>query len=297
MTATDGSGTASIEALLLATDADALDQRLDAMARAVCDADPRTLEQRRSDALGALGHGGDRLACGCGSQDCAAAGVQPSAVVVHVVADDESLTDDTAVQLDGQSAPGPTAAELRQMTIRQALSPRPEEMIPRFAATAPAVIIGGGMLPAPLLAATLAQTAKIVPIVFPGDSPPEPRYIPSAVLATFVRCRDLTCRFPGCDAPADVCDVDHTIAYPVGPTQAANLKCLCRKHHLLKTFRGWRDRQLPDATVVWTSPHGQTYTTHPGSRLLFPRLCRPTARGHRTRGTSRRVGHRPPVAR
>ena len=30
-------------------------------------------------------------------------------------------------------------------------------------------------------------------------------------------------------------------------------------------------------TVVWTSPQGQTYTTHPGSRLLFPRLCRPTA--------------------
>ena len=29
--------------------------------------------------------------------------------------------------------------------------------------------------------------------------------------------------------------------------------------------------------MVWTSPHGQSYTTHPGSRLLFPRLCRPTA--------------------
>ena len=30
---------------------------------------------------------------------------------------------------------------------------------------------------------------------------------------------------------------------------------------------------------MWTSPAGQTYTTHPGSRLLFPRLCRPiTAR-------------------
>ncbi len=70
---------------------------------------------------------------------------------------DESLTDDTAVQLDGESAPGPTAAELRQMTIREALSPRPEDMIPRFAATAPAVIIGGGMLPAPLLAAKLAR--------------------------------------------------------------------------------------------------------------------------------------------
>ena len=68
--ATDGSGTASLEALLFAPDADALDQRLDAMAGAVCDGDPRTMEQRRSDALGALGHGGDRLACGCDDPAC-----------------------------------------------------------------------------------------------------------------------------------------------------------------------------------------------------------------------------------
>jgi len=50
-----------------------------------------------------------------------------------------------------------------------------------------------------------------------------------------------------------------------------------RKHHLLKTFWGWSDRQRPDATVQWTAPNGQTYTTHPGSRLLFPTLCTPTA--------------------
>jgi hypothetical protein len=36
-------------------------------------------------------------------------------------------------------------------------------------------------------------------------------------------------------------------------------------------------RKLPDGTVIWTSPSGQTYTTHPGSRLLFPSLCKPTA--------------------
>jgi hypothetical protein len=52
---------------------------------------------------------------------------------------------------------------------------------------------------------------------------------------------------------------------------------LCRKHHLLKTFCGWFDEQLPDGTVIWTSPSGQTYTTYPGSRLLFPTLCKPTA--------------------
>ena len=50
-----------------------------------------------------------------------------------------------------------------------------------------------------------------------------------------------------------------------------------RYHHLIKTFcAGWTD-QLPDGTVEWTAPDGQTYTTHPGSRLLFPTLCTPTA--------------------
>ncbi|KWX67753.1 hypothetical protein [Mycobacterium sp. NAZ190054] len=29
--------------------------------------------------------------------------------------------------------------------------------------------------------------------------------------------------------------------------------------------------------MVWTSPGGQVVTTHPGSRVLFPALCRPTA--------------------
>ena len=78
--------------------------------------------------------------------------------------------------------------------------------------------------------------------------------MPSRKLADFVRCRDLTCRFPGCDEPAYRCDLDHTIAYPVGPTCASNLGCLCRKHHLLKTFWCWLARQLPDGTIIWTSP-------------------------------------------
>jgi hypothetical protein len=90
----------------------------------------------------------------------------------------------------------------------------------------------------------------------------------------------LTCRFPGCDRPAEFCDVDHTVPYPLGSTHASNLKCLCRKHHLVKTFwagvNGWRDEQLPDGTVIWTAPTGQQYTTRPGSRLLFPSLCLPT---------------------
>ena len=78
------------------------------------------------------------------------------------------------------------------------------------------------------------------------------RYQPSAALERAVRLRDLTCRFPGCDRPAVICDVDHTIPFdhadPAkgGLTVAHNLKCLCRQHHLLKTFwngaTGWRDQ-------------------------------------------------------
>jgi hypothetical protein len=94
-------------------------------------------------------------------------------------------------------------------------------------------------------------------------------------LADFVRCRDLTCRWPGCDQPAIGCDVDHTIPYAQGgATHAANLKCYCRTHHLVKTFWGWSEKQLADGTLILTSPAGQTYVTTPGSALLFPSLCR-----------------------
>ncbi len=107
-------------------------------------------------------------------------------------------------------------------------------------------------------------------------------------LAAFVRARDLTCRAPGCDRPATQCDLDHTIAFADGgATHAANLKCLCRLHHLLATFCGWRAQQLPDGTVIWTLPGNQTYVTTPGSALLFPALCTPTVTA-RTRAGPRR---------
>jgi hypothetical protein len=126
------------------------------------------------------------------------------------------------------------------------------------------------------MVAEMANNARLQPVI-PPDDVPEPRYIPSAKLADFVRCRDLTCRAPGCDRPAVDCDLDHTVAYrDGGSTHASNLKALCRKHHLLKTFGGWLDKQLPDGTVIWRLPDGHTYVTTPGSAMLFPSLCAPT---------------------
>ena len=80
----------------------------------------------------------------------------------------------------------------------------------------PRARFGSGARRAAISASELADLAargiaELRPVIHPGDSPAESHYRPSSKLADFVRCRDLTCRFPGCDAPADICDVDHTI--------------------------------------------------------------------------------------
>ena len=135
-----------------------------------------------------------------------------------------------------------------------------------------------GAVPAPLLR-ELAAIAQLKPLPLPRLIC-EPRYRSSAALAEFVRCRDLCCRFPGCDAPAAVCQIDHTIPYPLGPTHPSNLKLLRIFHHLLKTFYtgqgGCAYRQLPDGTVICTAPTGHTYTTTPGGSQFFPALAIPT---------------------
>jgi hypothetical protein len=234
----DETGIAFVTGTVLAAAGRALDLRLDELAKTVCDADPRSREQRRADALGALTAGADRLVCGCGATACdAAARANKSNVVIHVVAEQASV--------DGSGG-------------------------------TPGVVLGAEGLITAEMVAELAKNSQLQPLSPPADVP-EPRYIPSAKLADFVRSRDVTCRAPGCDHPAFDCDLDHTIAYHDGGwTHASNLKALCRKHHLLKTFGGWRDKQLSDGTVIWVLPDGHTYVTMPGSALLFPNLCMPT---------------------
>jgi Domain of unknown function (DUF222) len=233
-------GLAGIWAQLHATDGAALDQKLNALAETVCAADPRNKKQRRADAFGALVAGLSMMHCQCGSAECSAAQQRSASGVVIHV-----LAEQATISGDSQ---------------------------------APGYLPGFGPLPATTVRG-IAATAKIKPLVMPSTTP-EPGYRPSAALAEFVRLRDLTCRFPGCDAPAEVCDIDHTVPFPLGPTHPSNCKLLCRYHHLLKTFYtglgGWADRQLADGTVEWTSPTGHTYTTKPGASIFFPVLASPT---------------------
>ena len=195
-----GNGTAELGGLLASTDAAALDTRLDALAATVCPDDPRTVEQRRADALGALAVGMERLACRCGSAQCPA-GERPAnpAVVIHVVAEQATV--------EGRSE-------------------------------SPGYLMGANTLISAELVAELARTAKQRPLMDFTTSGAEAGYRPSRGLAEFVRARDLTCRAPGCDRPATVCDLDHTIPWPAGPTHAGNLKCLCVRASLAENLLG-----------------------------------------------------------
>jgi hypothetical protein len=234
-------GMAGIWGSIHATDAAAFDQRLDLLAASVCDKDPRSIDQRRADACGALGRGEARLACQCGAEECPVAAERKAVadVVIHVLAEQATL--------DGTS-------------------------------DQPGYLAGFGVLPAESVRG-LATTAQLKPLVIPSGAP-DPGYRPSAVTAAFVRWRDLTCRWPGCDAPVERCDIDHTVPYPVGVTHPSNNKLYCRTHHLIKTFYsgpgGWTDQQLPDGTIIFTAPTGHTYTTEPLGAMLFPALKRST---------------------
>ncbi|MDH6196733.1 hypothetical protein M2272_003386 [Mycobacterium frederiksbergense] len=307
----DPNGTISIWGRLLATDAALIKNLLNAMARGVCDNDPRTVGQRRSDALGAIGAGADHLTCQCGDPDCQATGIDPRsrAVVIHLLAQilpesatnthsEESLSpagagdvaegrggDADSVETPSDEPAAQGAAQPTKTTVPAQLPRDPRihgepnlgdygaDRVPAVTGP-PAVILGGGIVPAPLLAELIATGATVKHLTNSDDLTGQTSYRPSTKLATFVRMRDLLCMFPGCAASAHHCDLDHTNPWPAGATHPGNLGPKCRTHHLIKTFQtgegGWADVQHPDGSHTWTAPTGHTYHITPFSQVLFP---------------------------
>lgn len=295
-------GTVSVHGRVGVLDAATMHQRLVAMASYPCPRDPRTVDQRRADAVGAVfGSGSFFLACQCPDPDCKAKIDDGRArnIVIHVIAEQNSLSADPDPEMHGEQprpcATTPTqrrtpapAADPRIEPVPAEAEPEPEspaeaepgaaqsiaaeaesaEAAPRFkAALIPS--FGSAIVPAPLLAELIIRGSRIR-VVDPANLKGELGYRPSAALARFVRDRDLTCRFPGCNRPATHADIDHTRPWPAGATHPANIKAYCRTHHLIKTFvPGWKDRQHPDGTLIVTAPSGLQYATKPLSTLLF----------------------------
>lgn len=243
ITPAETAGSAFVSGRVHAEDAAALDQRLDAMADTVCANDPRTKSQRRADACGPLARGEATLPCQCGTEDCPARSnrAAATAAVIHVLAEQSTL---------------------------EATSDKP------------GYLPGFGVLPAESVR-NLIPTARITPVSVPSaDTAAQTGYRPNTTLTEFLRWRDLTCRWPGCDKPVQRCDVDHTVPWPYGPTHPSNTKHYCRIHHIVKTFHtgtnGWKDHQLPDGTIVLTAPTGHLYRSEAHGASMFPALQQPT---------------------
>jgi hypothetical protein len=172
----------------------------------------------------------------------------------------------TAPAASAQPAPAPSPSQNPLFTPASPAA----SAAPQFTPTSPGIMLGGGVIPADMLAELIAQGAKVRTLPDASALSCESRYRPSAALAAFVRMYQMTCAFPGCNKPAHRCDLDHLTPWPAGATHPGNLRPLCREHHLLKTFCGWNPVAHPDGRTTWTAPTGHTYTTIPGAAMLFP---------------------------
>jgi hypothetical protein len=98
------------------------------------------------------------------------------------------------------------------------------------------------------------------------------RYTPPESLATYVKVRDRTCRYPGCTRRARHCDVDHRVPWPQGTTCDTNCQCLCRRHHKAKHEAGWTVEEIKPGWLQWTSPLGFTHLIPPEPPPPAPRV-------------------------
>ena len=287
-------GTVTVHGRLTGPDAALARARQAEMQAHLCPDDPRTQDQRNADAAGASLAGFHRLACACDNAECPgkAGDGYTSHITIHVLTDPESLHAEPDPDYHGHTPPAtrdehagfeaetaapvqdqPTADSTEDTALKSeeaAPKPAPTTKPPVPVQDLPAVIAGGTIVPAPLLAELIARGATIR-LINAETLTTEPRYRPSTALDRFIRTRDMTCRFPGCDRPATNSDIDHTTPWPIGATHPANTKCYCRLHHLVKTFLpGWTDTQHPDGTITVTTPAGTRCSSKPLSTLLFP---------------------------
>ncbi len=257
-------GMAGIWAVLPAADAARVDGTLDATARTARAAgDPRTLDQLRADTLTALA-AGDALLASVADERETNEGVDDEGarsrrraprIRVPKVRIDVTVALSTLLGMDEKPA------ELA------GLGPVPAEQ-------ARALAMGGTwrrIVTDPLTSAVLDVGRH--------------RYRPPAALVAHVAARDGCCAGPGCNVPADRCDLDHTTEYhgtpangsPLpGTTSADNLGPLSERCHRLKTDGGFTLRQVEPGVFEWRTPAGLAYRVTPGdhgrTELLDPPL-------------------------
>ncbi|MGN7780690.1 DUF222 domain-containing protein, partial [Mycolicibacterium sp. 22603] len=217
----DPDGVVSFWGRMRTTDAAISDTRLNNLAHSVCDGDPRTVAERRADAVAAVLAGADQLTCLCGNTKCAGSGKDPraGAVTIYVLTGQDPYSGDGAKPVTGpapSTGPVPGTHDSDGVEERPVAEPPAEEPAAHDGSaeprpTAPAartqtalgtgITLDGAIIPAHLLAELIATGAKVRPLNGATELGSEPRYRPSTALAAFVRMTSMTCCFPGCGKP------------------------------------------------------------------------------------------------
>jgi hypothetical protein len=76
------------------------------------------------------------------------------------------------------------------------------------------------------------------------------------------------CEHPGCELPADWCEVDHAAEWTAdqGRTDQLNARIRCGAHNREKHRKRWRTRR---------ANNGRTYTVRPDGTIMLPAGARP----------------------
>ena len=245
-------GMATLSAYLPAVAAKGIMNRITDTAKALrCPEDKRTLGQLRADAFQ------DLLLNGVTSTADYSKGIR-ARVMVMVEHSTLMGLDEKVAQLDGYGFIGAEQARAVMLECRTATrvtySAESNEILTvsskRYQANSQGVTGLANMLTDPI-EATLSDI---------GDAQ---HRVPTP-MRDVVRLRDQRCRWMGCGASAEHCDVDHTLAWEDGGTTAiSNLAVLCRRHHVLKHTAGWSIIQAAGGVLHFTAPDGRQYTTYP----------------------------------
>ncbi len=97
-------------------------------------------------------------------------------------------------------------------------------------------------------------------------------YLASDLQKLVIRLRDQHCRFPGCNRPAERCEIDHAKPYDAGGlTDTCNLGPLCKHHHEMKTAGYWHiTASARNGSCTWRSPLGRIYQHTPPDLIPPP---------------------------
>ncbi|WP_162240369.1 DUF222 domain-containing protein [Nocardia arizonensis] len=264
-------GMAVFDGLMPAPGAQTVAMRLREMSYAVCSRDPRTMPQRRADALVALADGSGRLRCRCErGERCPVAAVPidpPRRALIQVGIPAESLFGlrDAPGYLAGY---GPIDAALARRIAEharfQAISEQDADEEPSAADIGRAIAESGADARGAHLDSDCRMPAQ--EIATAGTRADGPSAVTRAERTA--RAVDGSCRFPGCAMPAAESEPE--------TTRRGGLVSLCSRHRRLKSLAdkgrtGWRVILAGRDRLRWTTPTGDIFVSvREGARYLFP---------------------------